>query len=155
MAYEFYNQDVLTVTVLFMSLIKYGEKLRIFSFYVYISLVTERVVILNKYLMYISDIGIVYWCTTEVFYLIILCLLCENVHKIRNRTEVLANDIIMNYNISDIVRKQAKTLKEVVGTWPMNIIVYGMFQLNVNFMLKFINISTTYFILLIQVSHFI
>ncbi|XP_045485537.1 uncharacterized protein LOC123689454 [Pieris rapae] len=57
MVYEFYNQDILSVTVPFTSLIKYGEKLRIFSFYVYISLITERINILNKYIMSISVIG--------------------------------------------------------------------------------------------------
>nr|QYF65489.1 gustatory receptor 32 [Pieris rapae] len=104
----------------------------------------------NRYM-----VGITYWCTTEVCFLIILCFLCENILNIRIRTEFLANDIIINYNISDKVRNQATTLKEVVDTWPMTNIVYGMFQLNVNFMLKFINISTTYFILIIQVSHFV
>lgn len=104
----------------------------------------------NQYMIVLA-----YWCVSEICFLAMICFLCENILKIRNKTEVLTSDIIMNYNISDTARNQAKTLKEVLDAWPMNNVVYGMFEMNINLPLKYINISTTYLILVIQVSHFI
>ncbi|XP_045485490.1 uncharacterized protein LOC110992586 [Pieris rapae] len=95
------------------------------------------------------------WCIGELFFLALICYVCERVVTKRNETKAFVNEIIMNYNFSDETRGQAKTLLEVVKTWRLNIIAYGMFEMNITLLLKFVSVATTYLIFLCQLSHFV
>nr|QYF65482.1 gustatory receptor 25 [Pieris rapae] len=95
------------------------------------------------------------WCIGELFFLALICYVCERVVTKRNETRTFVNEIIMNYNISNETRGQAKTLLEVVNAWRLNIIAYGMFEMNITLLLKFISVATTYLIFLCQLSHFV
>ncbi|XP_047509506.1 gustatory receptor 68a-like [Pieris napi] len=96
-----------------------------------------------------------FWCIAELFYLALICCVCEKVVTKRNETKVLVNEIVMNYNFSGDARGQAKTLLEVASAWNWKIIAYGMFEMNITLLLKFVSVATTYLIFLCQVSHLV
>ncbi|XP_047508738.1 uncharacterized protein LOC125052159 [Pieris napi] len=102
-----------------------------------------------------SFVSNLFWCIGELFFLALICYVCEKVVTIQNETKILVNEIIMNYNFSTKTRGQAKTLLEVASAWKWNITAYGMFEMNITLLLKFVGVATTYLIFLCQVSHFV
>lgn len=79
---------------------------------------------------------------------------CENFLSTRDHTKVLVNELVMDYKLPASARAQAKVFMELIDIWPLRIYVYDMFSVDITLMLKFISISTTYLIIIIQISHF-
>ncbi|XP_045533271.1 uncharacterized protein LOC123720622 [Pieris brassicae] len=100
-------------------------------------------------------VSILYWCTGELFFLGLTCYVCEKLLNKRNETKTFVNNIVMNYNFSPKTRGQAKTLLEVARAWKLNVVAYGMFEINITLLLRFVGVATTYLIFLCQVSHFV
>ncbi|XP_030021199.2 uncharacterized protein LOC115440848 [Manduca sexta] len=94
------------------------------------------------------------WSTTIIFTITMMSVACERLLLTRNCTKVLVNKVIMNYELPNVVRIQAKAFMELIEAWPLQILVYDMFILDINLMLKFISVATTYLIVIIQLSHF-
>ncbi|XP_045533578.1 uncharacterized protein LOC123720835 [Pieris brassicae] len=95
------------------------------------------------------------WSANEFLSVILICYVCENLLTKRNETKSLVNKIVMNYDLPREARVQAKTLIEVVNACPMEIVIYGMFDVNITLILKFISVVTTCLIFLVQISHFV
>ncbi|XP_047509770.1 uncharacterized protein LOC125052786 [Pieris napi] len=234
--YELYLNQEMSVMILCMTVIAFGQKLQVVFFSIYINMITERLNVLNNHLrnfapnengivikntselyyigckvenMSIKSLSIAYslmsnmivtinrifeinifqtlistffyiiiaiwtyiyyyrilkdltffvsnlfWCIGELFFLALICYVCEKVLTKRNETKILVNEIVMNYNFSGDARGQAKTLVEVASAWNWNISAYGMFEMNITLLLKFVGVATTYLIFLCQVSHFV
>ncbi|XP_069358101.1 uncharacterized protein [Maniola hyperantus] len=84
----------------------------------------------------------------------IMAYTCEVLLLKRNSTKILVNELIMNYDLTRQMRLQAKAFMELIEVWPLQIYAYDMFAIDIKLMLKFISVSTTYLIVIIQVSHF-
>ncbi|XP_047509185.1 uncharacterized protein LOC125052406 [Pieris napi] len=234
--YELYVNQEMSIMILCMTVIAFGQKLQVVFFSIYINMITERINVLNNHLrnftpnengivikktselyyigckvenLSIKSLSIAYslmsnmivtinkifeinifqtlistffyviialwtyiyyyrmlkdstffvsnliWCIGELFFLALICYVCEKVLTKRNETKVLVNEIVMNYNFSGNARGQAKTLLEVASACNWNIITYGMFEMNIRLLLKFVGVATTYLIFLCQVSHFV
>nr|QYF65483.1 gustatory receptor 26 [Pieris rapae] len=95
------------------------------------------------------------WSSYEFVSVILICYVCDNLLTKRNETKILANKIVMNYDLPKEARVQAKTLIEVVNACPLKIDIYGMFDVNITLILKFISVVTTCLIFLVQISHFV
>nr|AXY83423.1 putative gustatory receptor 4 [Conopomorpha sinensis] len=95
------------------------------------------------------------WCISKTMSVGAMCFGCCNLNETRDKTKVFINDIIMNYGIVKTTRQQAKSFLELLECWPLNIYIYDMFNVDISLMLKFTSVSTTYLIIIIQVSHFI
>lgn len=99
-------------------------------------------------------ITITIWCLTTVLVVAVMCYVCEQLKLVRNNTKILVNQIIMDYELPKCMRVQAKAFMELIEAWPLRIFVYDMFSVDITLMLKFISVSTTYLIVIIQISHF-
>ncbi|XP_047025361.1 uncharacterized protein LOC124634010 [Helicoverpa zea] len=95
------------------------------------------------------------WCCNTVFNLAALAVICEKLLRTRNKTRILVNKIIMNYDMPTTMRDQAKAFMELVEAWPLRFFVYDMFSIDITLILNFISVATTYLIVIIQISHFI
>ncbi|XP_047509773.1 uncharacterized protein LOC125052789 [Pieris napi] len=95
------------------------------------------------------------WSANEFVSVILICYVCDNLLTKRNETKILVNKIVMNYDLPKEARVQAKTLIEVVNACPLKIVIYGMFDVNITLILKFISVVTTCLIFLVQLSHFV
>lgn len=100
-----------------------------------------------------SIFNVVNWCLLTILSVAVLCFLCENLLTVRKNTQLLVNEIIMDYDLPRNMRIQAKVFMELIEAWPMKLFVYDMFSIDIKLMLKFISVATTYLILIIQISH--
>ncbi|XP_039760368.1 uncharacterized protein LOC120633996 [Pararge aegeria] len=80
---------------------------------------------------------------------------CEVILLKRKSTKILVNELIMDYDLTRQMRIQAKAFMELIEVWPLQISAYDMFTIDIKLILKFISVSTTYLIVIIQVSHFL
>ncbi|XP_050348908.1 uncharacterized protein LOC126772552 [Nymphalis io] len=88
----------------------------------------------------------------------VICLMtytCDKMSSKRTTTKILVNELIMDYNLPNTMRIQAKAFMEIIELRPLKIIAYDMFPIDIKLLLKFVSISTTYLIVIIQVSHFL
>lgn len=99
-------------------------------------------------------VTIMLWCCSEMLTVASMAYVCETLLSTRNYTKVLVNELVMDYGLPANVRVQAKAFMELIDAWPLRIFVYDMFSVDITLMLKFISVSTTYLIVIIQVSHF-
>lgn len=105
---------------------------------------------------YTSDIvTVIIWCINAMCKISAFALVCEILLQERNKTKILVNKIIMNYDLPKTMRTQAKAFMELVEAWPLRIYVYDMFSVDITLILKFISVATTYLIVIIQISHLI
>lgn len=95
------------------------------------------------------------WSASTMLNIIFITFTCESLLTVRGRTKVLVNKLVMNYNLPNIMRNQAKAFMDLIEAWPLTISVYDMFNIDITLILKFISISTTYLIVIVQISHFI
>ena len=79
--------------------------------------------------------------------------ICEVLILKRNKTEALVNEIVMDYDLPKRMRLQAKTFMELLEVWPLKVITFEVFVIDIKLMLKFINLLTTYVIVVSQLSH--
>lgn len=94
------------------------------------------------------------WCASDILAVTAMAMTCENFLSTRDHTKVLVNELVMDYKLPASARAQAKVFMELIDIWPLRIYIYDMFSVDITLMLKFISISTTYLIIIIQISHF-
>ncbi|CAD0201863.1 unnamed protein product [Chrysodeixis includens] len=100
-------------------------------------------------------VNIAVWCFSAILNVALISLACERLLLVRNETKVLVNKVIMNYDLPKTMRVQAKAFMELVEAWSLRIFIYDMFSVDITLMLKFISVSTTYLIVIVQISHFL
>ncbi|KAL0830436.1 hypothetical protein ABMA28_002605 [Loxostege sticticalis] len=98
---------------------------------------------------------IILWCITAMCLITFISMTCEKLLLARTETKVLVNKIIMDYNLPKTMRVQAKAFMELIEAWPLRIYIYDMFSVDITLILKYISVSTTYLIVIIQISHYI
>lgn len=98
-------------------------------------------------------LSIVMWCVTELLTVAMMCFICERLRSMRNTTKTLVNQLIMDYALPKNMRMQAKAFMEIIEAWPLQVSIYDMFNVDISLVLKFISVSTTYLIIIIQISH--
>ncbi|KAL0880021.1 hypothetical protein ABMA27_002519 [Loxostege sticticalis] len=102
-----------------------------------------------------SLVSTIMWSILVICLIASISLTCEMLLRSRTETKVLVNKIIMDYDLPQTMRVQAKALIELIEAWPLRIFIYDMFSVDITLMLKYISVSTTYLIVIIQISHFI
>lgn len=100
-------------------------------------------------------IDIAVQCIVEVIMIFFLFNICEVMNCKRNITNILVNEIVMDYELPKTMRQQAKAFVELIEVWPMKISAYDMYLIDIKLLLKFMSVSTTYIIVIIQLSHFL
>ncbi|XP_052740877.1 uncharacterized protein LOC128198621 [Bicyclus anynana] len=93
-------------------------------------------------------------CLSELFFIALVCYVCEGMYLKRNTTRVSVNKLIMDYDLPREKRIQAKAFFDLIEVWPMQIHAYDMISIDIKLMLKLISVSTTYLIVVIQMSKF-
>ncbi|KAJ0182304.1 hypothetical protein K1T71_001673 [Dendrolimus kikuchii] len=137
----------------------------IFNFQMFMILITTFIcivvtiwILLYYYLSKGDDIGliasVVLWNAVSMLSIVMMSFACETLLSTRKKTIILVNKIIMNYDLPKIMRNQAKAFMELIEAWPLSITVYDMFSVDITLILKFISVTTTYLIVIIQMSHF-
>lgn len=92
-------------------------------------------------------------CFFEILSISAMSFVCELMLLKRRRTKILINDIIMNYDLPVELRIEAKVLMELIEVRPLQIFAYDMFSIDIKLVLKFVSVSTTYLIVIVQLSH--
>ncbi|KAH9630083.1 hypothetical protein HF086_004789 [Spodoptera exigua] len=95
------------------------------------------------------------WCFSAIYTVGAMSFACERLLLARNETRVQVNKIIMNYDLPNPMRVQAKAFMELVEAWSLRIYIYDLYSVDITLMLKFISVATTYLIVIIQISHFV
>ncbi|XP_045769778.1 uncharacterized protein LOC123870495 [Maniola jurtina] len=101
-----------------------------------------------------SLLRIVLLCLFDIMSVGVMSYTCEVLLLKRNSTKILVNELIINYDLTRQMRLQAKAFMELIEVWPLQIYAYDMFAIDIKLMLKFISVSTTYLIVIFQISHF-
>nr|WCC57835.1 gustatory receptor 24 [Papilio machaon] len=104
---------------------------------------------------YLLSLPTMFTILIELLFVIIFAYYCENIMAARNKITNSLHKIINNNNIPSPMRKQAEVFLDLIKVWPMSIYIYDMFEVNFTLVLKFISISTTYIIVVIQVNNLI
>lgn len=60
----------------------------------------------------------------------------------------------MDYKYPNKVRREAKSFLAIIEAWPLQITIGDMFAVDITLIFKFISVSTTYLVIMIQVSNF-
>ena len=92
-------------------------------------------------------------CIFEILSVGTMSYMCELIIFKRYATKNLINDIIMDYDLPKEVRLHAKAFLMLIEVWPLKIFTYDMITIDMKLLLKFISVSTTYLIIIIQVSN--
>ncbi|XP_023950164.2 uncharacterized protein LOC112054564 [Bicyclus anynana] len=137
---------------------------KIFEFHIFRALCTTFLYIIITIWTSIYDIkteetptslpSVILTCIFEILSVGLMSYSCEIMLLKRNSTKILVNQLVMDYDLTRQMRIQAKAFMELIEVWPLQIYAYDMFAIDLKLMLKFISVSTTYLIVIIQVSHF-
>ncbi|XP_047531398.1 uncharacterized protein LOC125067063 [Vanessa atalanta] len=161
------DQDI-KITLLAKAYVVIGETNelinKVFQFHIFKSLTSTFIYIIiiiwtSIYYLRISNnteflIRIILFCIFEIMSIGIMSYACESIHLKRNSIKILVNELIMDYDLSPALRIEAKAFTEVIQVWPLHIFVYDMFSIDIKLIVKFISVSTTYLIIIVQLSHF-
>lgn len=93
--------------------------------------------------------------TMCLFELISMCYVCSNVLTTRSKTQTLVMEIVMDYKFPKKLRRQAKSFLALLKAWPLRIVLCDIFSIDITLILKFVSVSTTYLIIVLQISHFL
>ncbi|XP_047531396.1 uncharacterized protein LOC125067062, partial [Vanessa atalanta] len=91
-------------------------------------------------------------CAAELISIGLMSYICETMTLKRNSTRKFINELIMDYDLPQSIRYQAKSFMELMAVQPLEINAFEMFTLNTKLMLKFISVITTYLIVILQIS---
>ncbi|XP_050348909.1 uncharacterized protein LOC126772553 [Nymphalis io] len=94
-------------------------------------------------------------CAAELISIGLMSYICDNMILKRNSTRIFVNELIMNYDLPQTIRYQAKSFMELITVRPLEINAFEMFTLNTKLMLKFVSVITTYLIVILQISNFL
>lgn len=97
---------------------------------------------------------IIVQCIYEIFIIAIMSYVCDSMTSKRSETKIYINMLIMDYNLPEPMRNQAKVFIELIEVWSLEIFAY-MFPIDIKLILKFISVSTAYLIVIIQITHFL
>nr|WCC57951.1 gustatory receptor 24.1 [Papilio polytes] len=89
----------------------------------------------------------------ELLFVILFAYYCGNVTVARNELKHSLYEIIKNNDLPLSMRTQAEVFLDLMKVWPMSIYIFNTFEVNLKLVLKFISISTTYVIVVIQINH--
>ncbi|XP_047990742.1 uncharacterized protein LOC125229844 [Leguminivora glycinivorella] len=85
----------------------------------------------------------------------VMAFVCEALLWSRGWTAELVNELVMDYAQPRGARAQAKAFMRLIDAWPLRIYVYDLVSIDITLMLKFVTLSTTYLIVILQISHFL
>nr|WCC57952.1 gustatory receptor 24.2 [Papilio polytes] len=89
----------------------------------------------------------------EFLFVILLAYHCGNVTVARNELKYSLYEISKKNDSPLFMRTQAEMFLDLIKVWPMSIYVLNMFPVDLKLVLKFISISTTYVIIVVQINH--
>ncbi|XP_063622438.1 uncharacterized protein LOC134794559 [Cydia splendana] len=92
------------------------------------------------------------WCICEMSTIGIMGFVCQALLSSRGSTKELVNELVMDYELPRSVRAQAKAFMQLIDAWSLRIYVYDF--VDITLILKFITLTTTYLIVILQISHF-
>ncbi|XP_061378565.1 uncharacterized protein LOC116769811 [Danaus plexippus] len=96
--------------------------------------------------------GIIFESTVEISVVIIMCYVCEELTMKRRSTRILVNEIVMDYKLPNEMRIQAKSFFDLIEVWPLQVYASRMFCMNIQLLLGFVSVSSTYLIFIIQAT---
>ncbi|XP_061728316.1 uncharacterized protein LOC133533367 [Cydia pomonella] len=137
----------------------------LYNFQIFMSLISTFINVLlsiwvllysfQKEMIIVDLILSIGWSGIKLFYLLVLSLVCDGLLSVRGQTKVLVNELVMDYDLQPNARAQAKAFTQLIEARPLTIHVYDMFTVDITLMLKFISVSTTYLIIIIQITNFV
>ncbi|KAL0830437.1 hypothetical protein ABMA28_002606 [Loxostege sticticalis] len=83
------------------------------------------------------------WSVIEIFMIAYMSMTCEKLLRSRSESKVLVNKIIMDYDLPQTMRVRMASAD----------LINDMFSVDITLMLKYISVSTTYLIVILQISH--
>ncbi|XP_073955658.1 uncharacterized protein [Choristoneura fumiferana] len=95
---------------------------------------------------------IILWFFSQILTVASMSFVCGALLSTRDDTKVLVNKLVMDYGLPASARAQAKAFMELIDAWPLRIFVYDLFSVDITLILKFISVSTTYLIVIVQIS---
>lgn len=122
------------------------------TFMAIISTLCALLVVFRSEIILTNIVITITWCGTKVVYVFVMCFVCESLSWTRIKTRDLVNTLVMDYRLPANARAQAKAFMDLIDAWPLHIYVYDMFAVDLSLLLKFVSVSTTYLIILIQIS---
>nr|WCC58007.1 gustatory receptor 22 [Papilio xuthus] len=105
----------------------------------------------NKTYRYLLRIMV--WSYTQIVAMVVLSLNCDKLLRAKEKTILLINEIVMDYDLPKCMRVQAKVFMETLKIWPLRIYVYDMFSTDLQSIFKVISLCASYLIVVIQVTH--
>ncbi|GBP78590.1 hypothetical protein EVAR_57158_1 [Eumeta japonica] len=102
-----------------------------------------------------NSVKMTIWCIRCVCAILTMCITCEKLLSLRKNTTTSVNEMIMDYDRPPQVRRLAKAFMELLEACDLKISVYDMFYVDSGLVFKFLSVSTTYLIVLIQIYHFV
>ncbi|XP_063621043.1 uncharacterized protein LOC134793399 [Cydia splendana] len=137
----------------------------LYNFQIFIALICTFVYVLvsiwvllysfKKEMVFADLILSIFWSGIKLFYLLALSLVCDGLLAVREDTKVLVNELVMDYELPPNARTQAKAFIQLIDARPLSFHIYDVFTVDITLMLKFISVSTTYLIIIIQISNFV
>ncbi|XP_013173133.1 PREDICTED: uncharacterized protein LOC106121851, partial [Papilio xuthus] len=138
----------------------------IFNYYIMTTLATAFITIiivvwslLNEYKFYktyiIESIPTVFYIFLELSSIILLSCYCENIIAARNELNKLLLNITTQENLPLQMIYQSNMFVKLTEIWHLSINGFHMFDINLQLILKFISICTSYLIVVIQVYRLI
>ncbi|XP_063532116.1 uncharacterized protein LOC134742861 [Cydia strobilella] len=137
----------------------------LYNFQIFIALICTFIYVLSsiwellysfkKEMIIVDLILSIGWSGIKLFYLLALSLVCDGLLAVRDDTKVLVNELVMDYDLPPKARAQAKSFTQLIDARPLTFHVYDVFTVDITLMLKFISVSTTYLIIIIQISNFV
>ncbi|XP_047990741.1 uncharacterized protein LOC125229843 [Leguminivora glycinivorella] len=138
------------------SVYNYQIFMTLISAFVYIVITLWTALFYYRTQVYTGNlVPIILWCCSEMLTVAAMAFVCEMFLSTRSETKVLVNELVMEYARPTRTRAQAKAFMRLIDSWPLRVYVYDMFTVDITLMLKFISVSTTYLIVIIQISHFV
>nr|WCC57834.1 gustatory receptor 23.2 [Papilio machaon] len=137
---------------------------KIYNYIIIITLATAFIFILvtswtilyshkiNDY--FIRSLTLLFYLFTEFVSIILITYYCENMIIERNKLRSILykmNHIDLPINMS----KQVNVFVKITNIWHLSINVFGMLEVNLNLILKFVSICTSYLIVIIQINRLI
>ncbi|KAG7307778.1 hypothetical protein JYU34_006371 [Plutella xylostella] len=95
----------------------------------------------------------VVWAIAGLSNIGMISYVCESLQKTRRKTMRLLNEIIMDYGFPGTARSEAKSFMELLNAWPLQMSIYHMATIDTSLVLKVMSASTTYLIVIVQMSH--
>nr|WCC57734.1 gustatory receptor 25.2 [Papilio dardanus] len=104
---------------------------------------------------YVWSLPMIFYIYVELSSIILISWYCENLVAVKNVLYNLLCRITSQENLPLSMRCQANAFVNLTETWQLTINVFHMFDVNLQLILKFISICTSYLIVAIQISRLV